>query len=276
MRVISWNLACWKPGHFASNANRQRIWGEIAAMGADLYLLQEAVVADFETLTPEWFTHEYRLITSATRNGSAIVARAELQPEAVPTQNLSAPLEVRSGRNRVAEITMADGTRTVVASVHPSAKVVSEDDEGFNEQWRRTSASEAWENDAIFWELATQFTGAHRPFLIGGDWNTARLFDINYPDDAPAGQDWFDRAAANSWCELHRRMHRYEQETYIEPTAGPYQLDHLFSDPALAARLTRCDVLDGDVLREISDHLPLIAEFDYGDIAISSTRPAST
>lgn len=264
MRVISWNLACWKPGHFASTHNRRRIWGEIVAMGADLYLLQEAVVADFEALTPSWFVNDYRIVTHANPKGSAIVARADLELESVPLESLSQPLEVRAARNPIAEI-MINGTRTVVSSVHPSARVAFEEDKDLHERLRRPSVESAWDNDVVLGEFATHFTGAHRPFLIGGDWNTARLFDINYPADAPAGQEFFDRATAHSWCELHRRMHRYEQETYIEPTAGPYQLDHMFSDPALAARLTRCDVLDGDILREISDHLPLLAEFDFQD-----------
>lgn len=261
-RVATWNIACWKPGHFNDLENRRRIWGEIAAIGADLYLLQEANISDFDTCTADWFRDDYQIIHHVDRDqGSCIVARASVQPEAVAGEGL---LDDFKSRFTIARITMPDGYERIVASVHPSARALTESDiaDDQNEKWRRSTEERAWQNDGFVRAFSDQFTAAHAPFLIGGDWNTARLFDVTYPDSAPSGQEFFDTTASLGWTELHRRMHVREQQTYIDPASAPYQLDHLFSEAALANRMTRCDVFDGNLLREVSDHLPLVADFE--------------
>jgi exonuclease III len=35
----------------------------------------------------------------------------------------------------------------------------------------------------------------------------------------------------------------------------------MFTDPTLHDRLVRCEVLDRPLVREVSDHAPLVAEF---------------
>jgi hypothetical protein len=41
VRILSWNLAYWKPGQFNSIANRRRQWILIGALRPDVALLQE-------------------------------------------------------------------------------------------------------------------------------------------------------------------------------------------------------------------------------------------
>jgi exonuclease III len=42
----------------------------------------------------------------------------------------------------------------------------------------------------------------------------------------------------------------------------PYQNDYLWASPALAKRLRSCQVLASDKWFSISDHAPIVAEFD--------------
>ena len=122
MRVVSWNIAWWKPAHFKSNVNRRRIWGEIVAMGADIYLLQEVNVADFANLAPRWFQDDFELIDDTDNGqGSCLVVRKTLDPQTVSFKDGGFLHGFRS-RIAIARLTFPDGYERVVASVHPSAR----------------------------------------------------------------------------------------------------------------------------------------------------------
>jgi hypothetical protein len=110
-------------------------------------------------------------------------------------------------------------------------------------------------NDLAFRCLHRHAAGTR--FIIGGDWNTSRSF-------GDEGAAFFRRADAEGWVECHWVINHRETQTFFGKRAGPYQLDHLFCDRETGAGLVDCRVMDEKWARELSDHVPLMAEFSDG------------
>jgi endonuclease/exonuclease/phosphatase family metal-dependent hydrolase len=67
------------------------------------------------------------------------------------------------------------------------------------------------------------------------------------------------------WHHALRKFYPEVVRTYLEPTSAYYELDHIFTDSDLHARLHACDVFNEAALAGLSDHAPLIAEFSLRD-----------
>jgi hypothetical protein len=96
MRVLSWNMAYWKPGRFNNVTNRRRQWALIAALAPDIALLQECRPPDLASNAPVWMSDEYIVVGSIPHPWtacSAILARRALHPVALDRPTL--PVEVR-------------------------------------------------------------------------------------------------------------------------------------------------------------------------------------
>jgi exonuclease III len=163
-----------------------------------------------------------------------------------------------------ASVTVANSEITV-ASVHAVAKevncpAVTDED---HQRIRRQVLTQAWHNDLAVAALSPWVSG--RIFIVGGDWNNAKLFDTTYPSGAEGGpgasSEFFERLSATGWQHALRKFHPDEVRTYLDPASAAYELDHIFTDNELHARLHGCDVFDEATLTELSDHAPLVAEF---------------
>lgn len=270
MRVISWNMAYWKPAGFNSLANRRRQWSLLGALSPDVALLQECRPSDLADHAPVWMTDQYDIIGEIPAGWtacSAVLIRAELLGEPIDPRELPDDerrwLGYLSGYVAAASVG-PDALR--VASVHGVAKSV--DDPSVtgadHERIRRSSLASAWHNDLAVAALTPWVE--QRQFIIGGDWNNALLFDTNYPEGAEGGPggsaEFFARMAANGWCHALRKYSPDEVRTYLDSASDAYELDHLFTDEALHQSLTDCRVMNEAALSGLSDHAMLIAEID--------------
>lgn len=171
--------------------------------------------------------------------------------------------EYLSGYVAAAELTWGP-ERVRVASVHAIAQEVSDPavTDGDHERIRRRAASRSWRNDLAAAALTPWVTG-HR-FIVGGDWNTAVLFDQTYPGGAEGGPgasaQFFDARAQQGWRHALRKFSDVEVRTYLDPASAPYELDHIFTDDQLHTRVSSCEVLAGPPAGELSDHAPLVAD----------------
>jgi exonuclease III len=271
-------MAYWKPGHFNTLTNRQRQWSFLLALAPDIALLQECRPGDFARWAPAWAHDEYEVVGANPINGtacSAVLARRSLSPTALGWDHLSPKVqgwfEYFGGYLRLASIAV-DNSQIVVVSVHGTARLVTAP--GFSEDDQRAVArpalGQAWNNDLA--AAAVRALVAHQDhFIIGGDWNTARLMDTFPHFGPPSAVEFFRTLSTWGWCESLRKFHSDEIKTYLDPNSAPYELDHMFTDTTLHGRLQRCDVLDYAVVSELSDHAPLIADFaiDVGVIPVS-------
>ena len=112
----------------------------------------------------------------------------------------------------------------------------------------------------IFAELESKQYG--RSTIVGGDLNTARLAEKVWPKHGHG--PFFERIdSGNPWIDCCRQFHPEEIQTFFRDTcANPFQDDHIFISNDLSDCLKSCDVINNDITRNLSDHIPLIAELD--------------
>lgn len=149
------------------------------------------------------------------------------------------------------EVFLADGSKMLVISVHTKIKgvphVVPHLRKTFNDLENRLNK--------------------YDHFIIAGDFNAARLFDKIYPSKNEDYQHslFFDELD-KKWFNCHKKFHKEEERTlWTNLTKYPYQNDHIYVDKILGEKIIKCDVLPyDDKTKQLSDHLPIIAEF-YDD-----------
>ena len=61
-----------------------------------------------------------------------------------------------------------------------------------------------------------------------------------------------------------RKFHKTEVQTFFRKgSIHPFQDDHLFVSKDLFEIVNSCYVLNNQVTREVSDHIPIICEIDF-------------
>jgi endonuclease/exonuclease/phosphatase family metal-dependent hydrolase len=228
MRCISWNHA-YNTGY----ANEDRGWRYLFdLLEGDVLLLQETTV-------PDWIA-ERGHATFLKAWDSRLWGSAVFSPNPHQLVLSDAALRVLAVR------TSLDGLGEVVlASFH--APII---DNRVIPTLRR--AVEA---------LLPFLEGAR--FIVGGDLNTARGAAEFWPDHGHA--EFFAWIDELGWHDCHWRTHGREQTSLWSPGSRPLQADHVFVDPLTAHMVEEVRVIDDDVIREISDHGPLVV-----DLAVDS------
>jgi endonuclease/exonuclease/phosphatase family metal-dependent hydrolase len=92
--------------------------------------------------------------------------------------------------------------------------------------------------------------------IIGGDFNTSRLFDT----PKPRGNAEFLDRVEEQFTSLHRRFHDKDERTFFGN--GEHQLDYLYADSTLASRATNCWVVPREEVDQFSDHSPVVADLE--------------
>lgn len=113
-----------------------------------------------------------------------------------------------------------------------------------------------WLQDVIFYFLRRELGS---PLVVGGDFNTSRLLDVPKPR---GNVEFFERLDKSGFCSLHRRFHDTDEQTFFHPKRRPHQLDYLYADPNTARRAVACYVVKDPVDAGLSDHAPLVADFE--------------
>ena len=258
IRVVSWNMGMASQSNLRRGRHEQA-WHYLLGLGPDLALLQE-------TLPPTWVRTEGTLIHGPFRQwGSAVFSpRFPLDRFPLPAEH---HLRSLGSYLATAVASLPDGTNGIVASVHAVARDAKASQLGTLDpaEASRPSIGRPRINDVVFTGLRGLVAG--RPFLVAGDWNTARAFDDVYPGSA--GQEFFARAHQSGWFDCVWEKHGTELRTWFRDGNRPYQLDHMFCDPALGGRLQDVWVADEAAERlGLSDHAPLIVDFDIQPISM--------
>jgi hypothetical protein len=267
MRIATFNLGGANVPGKRSLIQQERSWHWLATHAVDLGFIQE----EEHAVIPEWVTERWSVVRGQVGQwGSAIVADPSLNLRARNDLVAADPwLTLLYDYVVVGEVDLPDGASALVASVHAVAQTVSdfllkgaprpvpavftEDDLVRIAQ----PGDVAWILDVAFHALARSFEG--RRFIVGGDWNNARLFDEGSVGE-PVAAMFFSRAESYGWMECHKGP---EQRTFLRPNTRPFQLDHLFADRATASKVTSCYAANGWPAEELSDHAPLVADLAW-------------
>jgi endonuclease/exonuclease/phosphatase family metal-dependent hydrolase len=226
VKIVTWNLGYRQHRHYHDEA-----WVFLCdELRPDLVLLQEAK-------PPPWNPKHGILLEELTHgSGTAIYA---------PSLSLSRkPFSAYPGRVASALIDIGSETRLFVASVH--APIIG---------------------GRVFPHLAGILTALEamrgsRGAIVGGDLNSARLSEVVRPG-CGHGPFWDRIDRGDPWVDCCRRFHQREVQTLFgERAVHPFQADHVFVSRSLGGRVTACDVVDTELTRRVSDHIPIVVELD--------------
>ena len=262
MRIATWNMGYW--GH---SAKLDEAWHWLLdELKPDIALLQECVVPDwvntqysvlFERALQEWGTAVVTRGLAATRHPLESVEKwfSDLGPEA-SRRCAAARLK---GWCVPASVTLPDGTSALVMSLHNPAYPIDHTllaGVDVTDIKLKLQRRHVWLQDVVFYFLKKDQVG--RPLIVGGDFNTSRLFDTPRPR---GNAEFFDRIETQ-FVSLHRLFHDKDERTFFGRRAGEHQLDYLYADRSLACRATSCGVVPRSDVERYSDHVPLVANLD--------------
>jgi|HubBroStandDraft_2_1064218.scaffolds.fasta_scaffold63019_1 endonuclease/exonuclease/phosphatase family metal-dependent hydrolase len=228
MRFITWNMGCGGPSKYRKihEAAWQYLLDELRP---DVALVQEALKS-----ASGWVTGRGTLSMSSEThpdNGAGLFVRTGLE---------SSPFRMVSPHAflAAADITASEGTfRTVSVHLYPH------------------SGRAHQENLAALFDAVKATMNGGR-FVIGGDINAARRFDVVYKMKT-YGQ-FFASVAKRGLYDCHHGLHGEEQRTFWGK--GEYQLDHFFVEEGGSASVRRCEVITTEETQKLSDHSPVLLE----------------
>jgi exodeoxyribonuclease-3 len=113
------------------------------------------------------------------------------------------------------------------------------------------------------------------PHLLAGDFNAIAPGDRVVWEGAPllvTAQLWFQAGRVlryalrplldAGYVDCFRALHPHDDGFTLPASDPKVRLDYVFADPALSASLRECRVvMEPDVVKTASDHLPVVAEF---------------
>jgi hypothetical protein len=255
MRIVSWNMGMHEQ-RFKAPGNHDRSWHYLLGLGPDLAFVQE-------TLPPGWVRGEGELHCQAISTwGSAIFSpRYPVRPFVLPSESRLRRLGAYLGYGRAS---LPDGSDRLVVSIHARAKPATAKQLGDADvgSMKRPSLAKTMVNDLIFSELKEMVGDG---FIVAGDWNTGRT-----QSDRKAGEEFFDRMKRHHWYDCVWDTFQREERTWFREGDKLKQDDHAFCDEALGKRVRRAWASEDAVLRlGLSDHAPLVIDFDVPSIAMS-------
>jgi len=106
----------------------------------------------------------------------------------------------------------------------------------------------------------------HSNFILAGDFNNDRRMD-EHPTFKRKGKRttglMFDRIEDYLLQDCVRKFYPDYVQTYRHTTGGyPWQLDHMFASKKIFRGLKNLNVDDSDEVKRISDHSPIVADFN--------------
>ena len=119
-------------------------------------------------------------------------------------------------------------------------------------------------------ELSYLLGGLTRPkytnFILAGDFNNDRRMDTHPTfgrKDKRTSNLLFDRVKDYRLQDCVKEYYPDYVQTYRHSTGGfPWQLDHMFASKKVFRNLKNLYVDDSDEVKSLSDHSPIVADFD--------------
>ena len=264
LRVVSWNCR---------RASRQSpLWDYLLKLAPDVALLQEVGTI------PAFVQRHFAILQQRAvqkRGGlqrftTAVLVRGKLDSEVVlaATEDWVSKELAHLGGNLVGVRVVPDsGPPLMAISVHSPAwpldraRVAGID----VTKVRLSQNADVWAADLLWAGLQCWLRESDRHWIVAGDFNSSPTFDEG-PGGARGNQEYLERMAGLGLVECLRRAQGVLTPTFrsSRSPAVKHQIDHLFVSAALSDNLRSCNVGPQSVVfgANLSDHLPIIAEFD--------------
>jgi exonuclease III len=234
--VATWNMDHWK----RTGEQHEKAWTYLTdTVSADIMLLQEfAPPIKYD----DNIQIRYREIDKR-KWGSAVVTRG-LPIRKVEFKN------TYPGSVVMAEVTLPNGEILTVISLYGK----------FSKEDYVTAMLHRVLSDLT---LLLHGDRNKRQFIIAGDYNASTQWDERYHHRDPSHKIFFDRLEDFGLVDCTYQKHgRHIQTNRHSRSDFPWQNDYIHASKSLAKMLVSCEVLDDALVRELSDHNPVIAIFD--------------
>lgn len=223
MKIITWNLGYWQFRNFHDEA-----WDYLRTeIAPDIALLQEVrppVMKEGEHIV---FCERHNGWGTAIYSKKLVLVQVQL---------------CASYPNRVAGAvaSLGNGRMLHLASIHA-----------------KSSPRVFPELSNIVDEIKTAFVS--KSAVVGGDLNSARLAEEVWPGYGHG--DFFKHMDESEFVDCCQKINGREIQTFFRNKAvHPFQDDHIFISKNLAEEIQKCDVIDTQVTRRVSDHIPMYIE----------------
>jgi endonuclease/exonuclease/phosphatase family metal-dependent hydrolase len=225
MLIVSWNMGCGPRTRY--RRSHADAWRYLLDLRPDVAFVQEAL-KNSEPLSVHGST--FWSTDRGTDSGTAVFIRAGV---------VAQPVEVRSMGSYVAGVSVqSSGAPVFLASVH-------------------VGPPDYKEHRRLLIEALIKVTTGRR-FVVGGDLNAARHWDMVY--GGRTHTEFFKTLTDRGFHDCHWAQHGREIQSFWGHQARePYQCDHIFTDRTTAERghVRDCIVVDNPEVRALSDHGPL-------------------
>ncbi len=125
---------------------------------------------------------------------------------------------------------------------------------------------DVWCTETIWSLLCNSLPSSDESWIIGGDFNSSTTFDWMWGSKPRGNQENIDRFINIGLTDCLSFHQEILVPTFKNATGGKviHQLDYIYVNEPLLTRLKYCDTSHSDIVfdQNISDHLPVIAEFN--------------
>lgn len=266
MKVITWNVN-------KASLSRTGVWEMLEQEDADIVLLQEVTRIPDELLRhyncharfPKFFGgHNARFQTAVLSKG-----RMGTTPFlASDVDSVNRIHSTRYGWIQECEVAHSTGTRYRVVSVHSPAFAVPLDKDNVSDvdfkAIKLKNNPNLWFTEILWSLLRNANLGNDTNWIVGGDFNSSVRFDD--PRDR-GNKEIIDRLNALGLTDCLSHHNGQPVPTFQHSSkAIEDQLDYLYVNAPLLDRLKSARVPGHDEVfgteRRLSDHLPIVCEFD--------------
>lgn len=264
LKVVVWNM------RRASTASPA--WDYFNELSPDLALLQEVsgVPARIATSYQCALRHPAGRSDKPQRFNTAILVRGTLLAELGLTSEwnwVNEELQRFSGNLVGRSLCVCGRELNVLSAYSPAWPVASERLTGVDSSTiKLIHNQDVWVTELLWAALRVQKTDGDRPWIVAGDLNSSETFDYMWRNGPRGNREFLDRMAALGFIECLRHANGALVPTFKTPRGQKvvHQLDHLFVSAALVEQLRTCTVGDRSRVfdNSLSDHLPIIAEFE--------------
>lgn len=128
---------------------------------------------------------------------------------------------------------------------------------------------ELWLTEILWALLRDQSTSTNKRWIVGGDFNSSETFDYMWKGGPRGNLEIINRMNGLELKECLRSYNRQLVPTFKNASNGRiiHQIDHLYVSTSIYDRLRNCYVGDSAEIfdKQLSDHLPIVADFNFID-----------
>lgn len=261
MRIITWNL------RRATKSSTS--WKILLDLDPDVALLQD--VSSIPDEIRKQFDIKFRNAITKTRNqqkfGTAVFVKGKITsdlPLASEHDWVNQELERFKG-NFISCVVQPTGypILNIVSVYSPAWPIDTSAYQNIDiEKIKLKQNPKLWATE-ILWSALKNANLTRMPWIVGGDLNSSETFDQTF---SSGNGEILQRMEALGFTECLKRAQNKLTPTFKNASNSKsiHQIDHLFVTNSLSAKLDRCDARsDLNIFeKSISDHLPIVADFD--------------